>query len=1025
MSTYKYNLDTLSEATNGGLDILQKLVPEGDNGGSGKYRHFKYYEEDHGSSIYYCNPKGIYVIKHFGPSGDPTKSFSSIVDVIIDRTQAKDFYTALQWGYSTFGLGDGNNSFGGPDFEMKPATKGQKHGQQSYKYKQKFTDTELDYIGPLFTKDLAARFHLKPVKYKVTVKQYENHHKYDNKLMQVIIKSTENYFIYAIDCGDFRKIYQPFSRPRLDKDGNQKYSAQKWGYDGDKPEKHLYGLDYILEEFEPLPAFLDVNDKEQYKEICGEYGEKDTRADAIGICSGERDAFNIASLGYPTVYKNSETEPLSYDHYILLKERAKKLFYLGDNDATGYAETVKLALQYPDIHIIWLPKFVGYVDANGQPGRSAKPIKDSTDYAKAMWIYGKKNREYIINDFQARERGSVPIKFWDHVYDDKGNFKKYSISVKSLKQFYYVMGYRLLDVYGDKNKDFGFYQIRANVIYEVLQHNLLRIPEDFIERRFKAQKSLQEFVMKTPQINLSQTKKIAKVKFDFADHHSKNHQYFFFRNIIWKVTPDGVKTINYGKADTNVLENKVIDRVANYSKDKIFNITKENGRYDIEILAKDNEFLNYLINTSRVHWRKMGDDPYRKQVDELDIMDPDELAAAEAKIWEARDEYRAANRFNIAEDGLTDEEIYEQKLHLINKIFAWGYAMHRYKDPSKAWAGIAMDYKISDVGESNGRTGKSIFYEKAFTQMWPSYVYVDGRNTEKIKDKFLLQGVNEHTDGVVFDDLDSRFPYDTVFTMVTGIMSIRRMHRDNLNLTYSQSPKSFLTTNHGIFAPDNSTMSRLLISAWADYYHENKDDDRDTYKPIDDFGQNLFSDWDESGPEFSRFFNFSAQALQFQMTTKEKINPPMGNINKRNNLQTIGDAFDDWANEFFYSRLNRKYPKAEIFDEAKKKMKFNSPREFNRKLEGWCRIHGYKLNPKKVTNVLNTQDRPNWSYNGKTIPTIFIYDASPNAPWIDTDEVHEITWERQENEKPGDNSIVDDDDITDAVNGDENDDVPY
>ncbi|MEI6435800.1 MAG: hypothetical protein WCP32_13220 [Bacteroidota bacterium] len=37
-----------------------------------------------------------------------------------------------------------------------------------------------------------------------------------------------------------------------------------------------------------------------------------------------------------------------------------------------------------------------------------------------------------------------------------------------------------------------------------------------------------------------------------------------------------------------------------------------------------------------------------------------------------------------------------------------GYVLHKYQDKSCEKAVIAMDGRLSEVGESNGRTGKSI-----------------------------------------------------------------------------------------------------------------------------------------------------------------------------------------------------------------------------------------------------------------------------------------------------------------------------
>jgi hypothetical protein len=76
--------------------------------------------------------------------------------------------------------------------------------------------------------------------------------------------------------------------------------------------------------------------------------------------------------------------------------------------------------------------------------------------------------------------------------------------------------------------------------------------------------------------------------------------------------------------------------------------------------------MNYLINTSRMHWRKDLEEPY------------------EGKAVKLEEEYFKANQF-ISGPNLSEDEVYEQKLHFINKIYSIGYILHKYKDESRAW----------------------------------------------------------------------------------------------------------------------------------------------------------------------------------------------------------------------------------------------------------------------------------------------------------------------------------------------------
>jgi len=128
--------------------------------------------------------------------------------------------------------------------------------------------------------------------------------------------------------------------------------------------------------------------------------------------------------------------------------------------------------------------------------------------------------------------------------------------------------------------------------------------------------------------------------------------------------------------------------------DSPFTIKKiADEHYDIEVHNTQSKYFSYLINSSRIHWRK-------------------ELETELEQVSEEEEEkYLKDHKFCIDGSRLTEEEIFEQKQHLINKIFSIGYLLHRYKSQARAWAVFAMDAVLGEEGESNGRSGKSFGYK--------------------------------------------------------------------------------------------------------------------------------------------------------------------------------------------------------------------------------------------------------------------------------------------------------------------------
>src|SRR5690606_4076696 len=124
-----------------------------------------------------------------------------------------------------------------------------------------------------------------------------------------------------------------------------------------------------------------------------------------------------------------------------------------------------------------------------------------------------------------------------------------------------------------------------------------------------------------------------------------------------------------------------------------------------------------------------------------------------------------------SKSGLTDDQVYEQEVHFINKCYAYGYMLHRYKNPSKAWVLYVMDNEVVDDNESHGRTGKSLLSNLAL-RLFMNSKYMGARKKGLLESDFLYDGVTEQTDYILFDDADKRFPFQQLFTDITGDLNV-------------------------------------------------------------------------------------------------------------------------------------------------------------------------------------------------------------------------------------------------------------
>lgn len=173
---------------------------------------------------------------------------------------------------------------------------------------------------------------------------------------------------------------------------------------------------------------------------------------------------------------------------------------------------------------------------------------------------------------------------------------------------------------------------------------------------------------------------------------------------------------------------------------------------DIIINNMKSKFFAYLVNTSRIYWRK-----------ELEYN-------FENKPLEEKRVYYEKNKFRIDGDGLTDDEIEEQKMCLINKIFTIGYMMHRYKNPSRAWAPMALDNKIGELGECNGRSGKSFFFKTL--SLFMKTIKLSGRNPKLMDNPHVFDQVDKHTQMLLIDDCDRYLNTSLFYDNITSDMTV-------------------------------------------------------------------------------------------------------------------------------------------------------------------------------------------------------------------------------------------------------------
>lgn len=858
-------IEDILQATNGGLDIILELYPQARNCISGAKKHFAIRDERTPSAalrLYDSQKYGkIWQVTDFGGEGRGEHAISLYM-----RENGYDWSRlneALLQLAARYGVKDElNHDVNRPDIRQRDALQNEADGTRPFELNEKFTETELRALGPRVTQQDVEALHWHSVKWIAHVKDRRVTIKYSN----------DHYPIFMRECvickgkpgqpeEKFYKVYEPFN---CDKGFRFSYTPA-----GKKPQYYINGLSELQEAYAKFNAEEERAWLQDHEEA---YKEKKL-PEAI-ICSGERDALCCRSMGFYPLWFNSETYRLSVEEYKTIMKYVEVLYNIPDIDDTGRRKGKELALRFIDIHTIWLPDWLTTYHDNR--GKSRKDLRD--------WMELRSEKK----DFKNLMKVAMPAKFWT-AYKDKSGRYKYEIDTACLHHFLRLNGFHAL--HDEKSMLTQFIRLDGNTVKKINVKDIRDFLIKWLRERYE-ERDIVNLVLNSPKLGGPALESLEEIDLDFTSY-TANSQLFFFPNKTIKVsTPrdgnDGVKEFSPGADDLQnyIWEDNVIPHKFKRLPD-MFEITRridENGKshFDIKINSVDSHFFGYLINTSRIYWRK-----------ELEYNFEDDAAAGKL--------YRQQHKFDIAGAGLTPEEISEQKQNLINKIFSFGYMLHHYKSPSRAWAPMAMDNKIGEENECNGRSGKSFFF-KVLSYLMKT-VKLSGRNPKLMDNPHVFDQVNQHTQLLLLDDCDRYLNTGLFYDNITSDMTVNPKNNQSFTIPFEESPKIAFTTNYVPSDFDPSSEARLLYMVFSDYYHQRTEDNDyiDTRSIRDDFDKDLYGRT-YTEDEWNCDINFWLQCCRFYLSLAGepiKILPPMSNIVKRKYKADMGANFEDWAYGYF------------------------------------------------------------------------------------------------------------------------------
>lgn len=412
-------------------------------------------------------------------------------------------------------------------------------------------------------------------------------------------------------------------------------------------------------------------------------------------------------------------------------------------------------------------------------------------------------------------------------------------------------------------------------------------------------------------LHYSQTRFLSDTGFSNLSHafpkfhqNTKENQYYYFAQNIIKITKNDIELIDYKQLNGSVWSERISKKNFELTEVPFYAEKDENGEIKFFIYddAKECEFFQYLYDTSNFYHRK-------KETD------------------------------------LKTSERNEIQHHILNKITGLGYLLHTYFNPANAKMVISIDGRESEIGMNNGRTGKSIFGH-ALGEIVPMEI-IEGKRYER--ENYPFENVTSRTPIVNIDDPRERFDIESFFSSMTGNFVVEPKGKAKFTIPRENTPKIYVSTNHGVKVNGASERARTFFMAFSDYYNEN-------FSPENKFGHLFFTEWTDH--QYNLFLNTCFRAVQVYLNIGLQKAPGM-DVKIRSLRAEMGEAFLDWAEKYFheeiqdplstskYIRLGKRLTREEIHTDYTNTVRIylKSKQRFKIALLAYCEYKGYKFNP--------------------------------------------------------------------------------
>jgi hypothetical protein len=232
---------------------------------------------------------------------------------------------------------------------------------------------------------------------------------------------------------------------------------------------------------------------------------------------------------------------------------------------------------------------------------------------------------------------------------------------------------------------------------------------------------------------------------------------------------------------------------------------------------------------------------------------------------------------------------------------AIGYLLTTYKKQDEGLSVILYDETLND--NPSGRTGKTLVAD-AISEL-RKLVTLNGKEFDN-KGNFPYDTISLDDNVICFDDMERKFKYETLFSIVTGNLTLKKKFQQPIVIPFERSPKLLFTSNYILSGVGDSHEDRKLEIELYRHYSKN-------FKPIDEFGKLFFSnEWTKD--EWNAFYNYMISNIQKYFKNGLLKSELKTGKTKKLIANTCEDFYDFCENEFLWKE-DKYYTTKEIMND--------------------------------------------------------------------------------------------------------------